>query len=253
MLARVWDLDGLAKRGIIGGVISYFSFGSIMMATRLGEVGQVAVLRETSTVFAVIIGVLFLNESMGLKRLVMILFITLGAVCVGVSGVITSPQGAVLSDILHRLRDRFPRKVVVWPVTVQGELCADQVSKAIRGFNAISRHDSHLRPDVIIIARGGGSIEDLWAFNEESLVREVALSEIPIISGIGHEPEVPGGPAAEAGIQSGDIILVFDKVEVKNTKELVNLVGNTDVGKKVDIAIRDLQFSEKRRSKNIEY
>ena len=104
-------------------------------------------------------------------------------------GVITSPQGAVLSDILHRLRDRFPRKVVVWPVTVQGELCADQVSKAIRGFNAIPRHDAHLRPDVIIIARGGGSIEDLWAFNEESLVREVALSEIPIISGIGHETD----------------------------------------------------------------
>ena len=78
------NLDGLVKRGLIGGVISYFSFGSIMMATRLGEVGQVAVLRETSTVFAVIIGVLFLNESMGLKRLVMILFITLGAVCVGV-------------------------------------------------------------------------------------------------------------------------------------------------------------------------
>ena len=72
---------------------------------------------------------------------------------------------------------------------MQGELCADQVRKAIRGFNAIPRLDAHLRPDVIIIARGGGSIEDLWAFNEESLVREVALSEIPIISGIGHETD----------------------------------------------------------------
>ena len=104
-------------------------------------------------------------------------------------GVITSPQGAVLSDILHRLRDRFPRNVVVWPVTVQGELCADQVSKALRGFNALSRDEIHLRPEVIIVARGGGSIEDLWAFNEESVVREVASSEIPIISAIGHETD----------------------------------------------------------------
>ena len=104
-------------------------------------------------------------------------------------GVITSPQGAVLSDILHRLRDRFPRNVVVWPVTVQGELCADQVSKALRGFNALSRDEIHLRPEVIIVARGGGSIEDLWAFNEESVVREVASSGIPIISAIGHETD----------------------------------------------------------------
>ncbi|MGB0634322.1 MAG: exodeoxyribonuclease VII large subunit [Paracoccaceae bacterium] len=104
-------------------------------------------------------------------------------------GVITSPQGAVLSDILHRLRDRFPRNVIVWPVTVQGEFCADQVSKALRGFNALSRDEIHLRPEVIIVARGGGSIEDLWAFNEESVVREVALSEIPIISAIGHETD----------------------------------------------------------------
>lgn len=104
-------------------------------------------------------------------------------------GVITSPQGAVLSDILHRLRDRFPRNVVVWPVTVQGELCADQVSKALRGFNALSRDEIHLRPEVIIVARGGGSIEDLWAFNEESVVREVVSSGIPIISAIGHETD----------------------------------------------------------------
>ena len=104
-------------------------------------------------------------------------------------GVITSPQGAVLSDILHRLRDRFPRNVVVWPVTVQGELCADQVSKALRGFNALSRDEIHLRPEVIIVARGGGSIEDLWAFNAESVVREVVSSGIPIISAIGHETD----------------------------------------------------------------
>ena len=104
-------------------------------------------------------------------------------------GVITSPQGAVLSDILHRLRDRFPRNVVVWPVTVQGEKCAVEVSKAIRGFNAIPVSKGGYRPDVLIIARGGGSIEDLWGFNEEVVVREVANSSIPIISAIGHETD----------------------------------------------------------------
>ena len=104
-------------------------------------------------------------------------------------GVITSPQGAVLSDILHRLRDRFPRNVVVWPVTVQGEKCAVEVSKAIRGFNAIPVSKRGYRPDVLIIARGGGSIEDLWGFNEEVVVKEVANSSIPIISAIGHETD----------------------------------------------------------------
>ena len=104
-------------------------------------------------------------------------------------GVITSPQGAVLSDILHRLRDRFPSNVVVWPVTVQGEKCAVEVSKAIRGFNAIPVSKGGYRPDVLIIARGGGSIEDLWGFNEEVVVREVANSSIPIISAIGHETD----------------------------------------------------------------
>jgi len=104
-------------------------------------------------------------------------------------GVITSPQGAVLSDILHRLRDRFPRNVVVWPVTVQGEKCAVEVSKAIRGFNAIPVGEGSYRPDVLIIARGGGSIEDLWGFNEEVVVKEVAKSSIPIISAIGHETD----------------------------------------------------------------
>jgi len=104
-------------------------------------------------------------------------------------GVITSPQGAVLSDILHRLRDRFPRNVVVWPVTVQGEKCAVEVSKAVRGFNAIPVGEGSYRPDVLIIARGGGSIEDLWGFNEEVVVKEVSKSSIPIISAIGHETD----------------------------------------------------------------
>jgi exodeoxyribonuclease VII large subunit len=99
-------------------------------------------------------------------------------------GVVTSPTGAVIRDILHRLRDRFPRHVLVWPVRVQGETAAAEVVAAIKGFNAMAE-----RPDVIIVARGGGSLEDLWPFNDEAIVRAVAASEIPIISAIGHETD----------------------------------------------------------------
>jgi len=99
-------------------------------------------------------------------------------------GVVTSPTGAVIRDILHRLGDRFPRDVLVWPVKVQGEGAAAEVAAAIRGFNAMPR-----RPDVIIVARGGGSIEDLMAFNEEIVVRAAAASEIPLISAVGHETD----------------------------------------------------------------
>lgn len=101
-------------------------------------------------------------------------------------GVVTSPTGAVIRDILHRLSDRFPRRVLLWPVLVQGEQAAGQVAAAIRGFNAQS---GILRPDVIIVARGGGSIEDLWAFNEEIVVRAAAESVIPLISAVGHETD----------------------------------------------------------------
>ncbi len=101
-------------------------------------------------------------------------------------GVITSPTGAVIRDILHRLADRFPRRVLVWPVAVQGEGAAAQVAAAIAGFNAAP---AHLKPDLIIIARGGGSIEDLWAFNEEAVVRAIAASAIPTIAAIGHETD----------------------------------------------------------------
>jgi exodeoxyribonuclease VII large subunit len=103
-----------------------------------------------------------------------------------VIGVVTSPSGAVIRDILHRLRDRFPRKVLVWPVAVQGEKCAAEVSAAIAGFNAFK---SNARPDLIIVARGGGSIEDLWGFNEEAVVRAIAASDIPVISAVGHETD----------------------------------------------------------------
>ncbi len=107
-----------------------------------------------------------------------------------VIGVVTSPTGAVLRDILHRLRARFPRRVVVWPTLVQGEGAAAQVSAAIRGFNALPGVGGAVpRPDLLIVARGGGSLEDLWAFNEETVVRTAAESVIPLISAVGHETD----------------------------------------------------------------
>lgn len=108
-------------------------------------------------------------------------------------GVITSPSGAVIRDILHRLADRFPRHVLVWPVRVQGESCAEEVAKAIAGFNALPKEvtsgDTIKRPDVLIVARGGGSLEDLWGFNEEIVARTAAQSDIPLISAVGHETD----------------------------------------------------------------
>src|SRR5690606_32985112 len=103
----------------------------------------------------------------------------------GVIGVVTSPSGAVIRDILHRLRDRFPRRVLIWPVAVQGEKCAPEVAAAIRGFNALPGDGPVPRPDLIIVARGGGSLEDLWGFNEEIVVRAAAESRIPLISAVG--------------------------------------------------------------------
>jgi len=107
-----------------------------------------------------------------------------------VLGVVTSPTGAVIRDILHRLADRFPRRVLVWPVLVQGEGAAAQIAAAIRGFNALPAAGPVPRPDVLIVARGGGSLEDLWAFNEEAVVRAAAESKIPLISAVGHETDV---------------------------------------------------------------
>ncbi len=104
-------------------------------------------------------------------------------------GVVTSPQGAVIRDILHRLRERFPRKVLVWPVAVQGERSAPEVAAAIRGFNALTPGGALPRPDLLIVARGGGSIEDLWGFNEEIVARAAAESAIPLISAVGHETD----------------------------------------------------------------
>ncbi len=105
-------------------------------------------------------------------------------------GVVTSPTGAVIRDILHRLEDRCPCHVIVWPVQVQGEGAAAQVAAAVRGFDALGADGPVPRPDLLIVARGGGSIEDLWAFNEEEVVRAVAACAIPIISAVGHETDV---------------------------------------------------------------
>jgi len=110
-------------------------------------------------------------------------------------GVITSPTGAVIRDIMHRLNDRFPRQVYLWPVLVQGEGASEQITAAIRGFNAIPAQGLQtpngliFRPDVLIVARGGGSLEDLWCFNEEIVVRATYESDIPIISAVGHETD----------------------------------------------------------------
>jgi len=107
-----------------------------------------------------------------------------------VIGVVTSATGAVIRDILHRLADRFPRHVVVWPVRVQGEGSAEMVAAAIRGFNALGKVGPVPRPDLLIVARGGGSLEDLWSFNEEIVVRAAVESLIPVISAVGHETDV---------------------------------------------------------------
>jgi len=104
-------------------------------------------------------------------------------------GVVTSPTGAVIRDILHRLEDRCPTHVLVWPVKVQGQGAAEEVAAAVRGFDAIETGGAVPRPDLVIVARGGGSIEDLWAFNEEAVVRAVAGCSIPIISAVGHETD----------------------------------------------------------------
>src|SRR5690606_39920724 len=106
-----------------------------------------------------------------------------------VIGVITSPTGAVIRDILHRISERWPCRVVVWPVVVQGDAACGQVSNAIRGFDALTAGGPIPRPDLLIVARGGGSVEDLWCFNDEGLARTVAAARIPIISAVGHETD----------------------------------------------------------------
>lgn len=104
-------------------------------------------------------------------------------------GVVTSPSGAVIRDMLHRVEERWPLRVLVWPVAVQGANCAPQVARAIAGFNALPPDGPVPRPDVIVVARGGGSVEDLWGFNDEAVVRAAAASAIPLVSAVGHETD----------------------------------------------------------------
>ncbi|WP_173935005.1 exodeoxyribonuclease VII large subunit [Chelativorans sp. Marseille-P2723] len=106
-----------------------------------------------------------------------------------VIGVVTSPTGAVIRDIIHRISDRFPVHVIVWPVRVQGETAGSEVAAAVTGFNALTPEGPIPRPDILIVARGGGSLEDLWGFNDEAVVRAVASSGIPVISAVGHETD----------------------------------------------------------------
>lgn len=106
-----------------------------------------------------------------------------------VIGVVTSPTGAVIRDILHRISDRFPVQVVIWPVRVQGDTSGDEVAQAITGFNALDDSSKIAKPELIIVARGGGSLEDLWGFNDEAVVRAAAQSDIPLISAVGHETD----------------------------------------------------------------
>lgn len=156
-----------------------------------------------------------------------------------VIGVVTSPTGAVIRDILHRLEDRFPTHVIVWPVRVQGDTCASEVSAAIDGFNAFTAGGPIARPDLLIVARGGGSIEDLWGFNEESVVRAVARSEIPVISAVGHETDstlvdyvadkrapTPTGAAEMAVPVRGELVAYVDDLGTRQRGAARRLAGN---------------------------
>lgn len=170
-------------------------------------------------------------------------------------GVITSPTGAVIRDILHRLADRMPSHVLVWPVIVQGTGAADQITNAINGFNAMNS-DTTPRPDLLIVARGGGSLEDLMAFNEENVVRATASSQIPIISAVGHETDTtlidyasdlraptPTGAAEKAVPVRADLVAQI----LDNEKRLINASSRllTQSRHKLEASTRGLGDPEK--------
>ncbi|MFN7167125.1 MAG: exodeoxyribonuclease VII large subunit [Pannonibacter sp.] len=155
-----------------------------------------------------------------------------------VIGVVTSPTGAVIRDILHRLADRFPLHVLVWPVRVQGETSGAEVANGIRGFNALTDGGAIPRPDLIIVARGGGSLEDLWGFNDEQVVRAAAESAIPLISAVGHETDwtlidlaadlrapTPTGAAELAVPVKAELMAAVDDLSRRLNSGLVRLVG----------------------------
>ncbi|MBU1174530.1 MAG: exodeoxyribonuclease VII large subunit [Alphaproteobacteria bacterium] len=150
-----------------------------------------------------------------------------------VIGVVTSPTGAVIRDILHRLADRFPTHVLVWPVRVQGESAAAEIAAAIRGFNALPDDGPIKRPELLIVGRGGGSVEDLWSFNEEVVVRAAAESLIPLISAVGHETDVtlidyaadrraptPTGAAEMAVPVRGELIASVEDLGIRQRQAL---------------------------------
>ena len=157
-----------------------------------------------------------------------------------VIGVVTSPTGAVIRDILHRLGDRFPARVLVWPVKVQGDTAAAEVAAAIRGFNALPPAGAMVRPDVVIVARGGGSLEDLWSFNEEIVVRAAAESTIPLISAVGHETDwtlidhaadrrapTPTAAAEIAVPVRSDLLATLDTLTVRHRGAAVRLIDTS--------------------------
>ena len=157
-------------------------------------------------------------------------------------GVITSPSGAVIKDILHRLSDRFPSHVYLWPVAVQGEDSARQISNAIDKFNQLTDDTSIKKPDLLIVARGGGSLEDLWSFNEEIVVRSVYKSSIPVISAVGHETDTtlidfvsdlraptPTAAAEKAVPVRDELISRIDELNLRIKSSFNNkLYGNKD-------------------------
>ncbi len=157
-----------------------------------------------------------------------------------VIGVVTSPTGAVIRDILHRLADRFPTQVIVWPVIVQGNGSAQQIAAAIRGFDEFGPDGPVPRPDLIIVARGGGSVEDLWAFNEEVVVRAVADCRIPLISAVGHETDTtlidfvsdrraptPTAAAELAVPVRADLVAVIADLRARNDRAWARVAAQT--------------------------
>ena len=153
-----------------------------------------------------------------------------------VIGVVTSASGAVIRDIIHRVRDRFPSHIIVWPTPVQGEGAADKIAAAIKGFNKLDNTNIP-RPDVLIVARGGGSLEDLWPFNEEIVVRAVYDSNIPIISAVGHETDTmlidyvadvraptPTGAAEFAVPVKSELKFQISTIESRNTNAIYRLL-----------------------------
>lgn len=155
-----------------------------------------------------------------------------------VIGVVTSPSGAVIRDIIHRVRDRFPCRIIVWPTPVQGEGAAEKIAAAVNGFNALPEDGVIPKPDVLIVARGGGSLEDLWPFNEEIVVRAVYNSKIPLISAVGHETDTmlidyaadvraptPTGAAEFAVPVKSELLLQLSSLDNRRINAMMRLLG----------------------------